>query len=199
MSQRERAGITGVAGVRARARVSGRDGLRQRRVGDRSGPSTVAHGLKLPVPAVGRQPHFDFDVGITRRRKRRRSGRTTATRRRPRGPAPRSGARGASAGDRRSGPSAPRAAAPRRRRRRGNAPAATTFADVNSSCGATSARSGFRRPNRGRPERSERAPRRTRWRQERGRKRRPRHASKQSRHGAKIEIGQWTDAGTKSS
>src|SRR4030095_3347018 len=78
MSKRERRSPTDVSRVRRCRRVT----LLQRGghcgIADGSRPAAVANGLELAIPRLGRQPDFNLDVRVRRRRKR---GRHTAKRR----------------------------------------------------------------------------------------------------------------------
>ena len=78
MSDRERRIPTDVSRVRRCRRVTLLQRGGQRAIADRSRPAAVADGLELAVPRQGRQPDFNLDVRVRRRRKR---GRHTAKRR----------------------------------------------------------------------------------------------------------------------
>src|SRR5947208_640199 len=71
MVEREDASAADVAGVRGAGGVAAREGGGHRGVADDSGPSAVADGLILAVPAGDGKPHFELDVGIAGWRERR--------------------------------------------------------------------------------------------------------------------------------
>src|ERR1051325_8094587 len=72
MSERERGGVADMASVGARCRVAGGECCRHGGIRDRAGPPTVSYGLELSIPYCAvREPHFDLDIGVARRRQRR--------------------------------------------------------------------------------------------------------------------------------
>ena len=99
MAEREPAAAAGVARIGRARRVAALQRVGHRRITDRPRPAAVADRLELAVPSGRRQPHFDLDVGVARRRQRRRdaaerrkrgersSARAPARRRDPRPPA----------------------------------------------------------------------------------------------------------------
>src|SRR5262245_28381424 len=66
MAQRKTSTTAYVSSVGGRTRISCVNGLCHGRIADDSSPSSVADALKLAVPAVNREPNFNFDVGVTR-------------------------------------------------------------------------------------------------------------------------------------
>jgi hypothetical protein len=78
MSKRERRSPTDVSRVRRCRRVPLLQSGGHRGIADGSRPAAVANGLELAIPRLGRQPDFNLDVRVRRRRKR---GRHTAKRR----------------------------------------------------------------------------------------------------------------------
>src|SRR5437762_2013065 len=64
MTQREASACAGVSRVGGGTRVTCANRISQSRIADHAGPAAITDSLELTVPAIGREPHFNFDVGI---------------------------------------------------------------------------------------------------------------------------------------